>query len=52
MNQKNIGSFLKILRKEKNLTQEQLAEQFNVSSRTVSRWETNGKQYARFESFG
>lgn len=40
MNQKNIGSFLKILRKEKNLTQEQLAEQFNVSSRTVSRWET------------
>jgi transcriptional regulator with XRE-family HTH domain len=40
MNQKNIGSFLKTLRKEKNLTQEQLAEQFNVSSRTVSRWET------------
>ena len=40
MNQKNIGSFLKILRKEKNLTQEQLAEQFNVSPRTVSRWET------------
>ena len=40
MNQKNIGSFLKILRKEKNLTQEQLAEQFNVSSRTISRWET------------
>ena len=40
MNQKNIGSFLKILRKEKKLTQEQLAEQFNVSSRTVSRWET------------
>ena len=32
MNQKNIGSFLKILRKEKNLTQEQLAEQFNVSA--------------------
>ena len=28
------------LRKEKGLTQEQLAEQFNVSRRTVSRWET------------
>lgn len=44
MNQKNIGSFLKILRREKNLTQEQFAEQFNVSSRTVSRWETGVSQ--------
>ena len=40
MNQKNIGLFLKELRKEKNLTQEQLAEKFNISSRSVSRWET------------
>lgn len=39
MNQKKIGAFLKELRKEKVLTQEQLAEKFNVSSRTVSRWE-------------
>lgn len=30
----------KELRKEKGLTQEQLDEQFNVSNRTVSRWET------------
>ena len=35
-----IGSFLRELRKEKKLTQEQLAEIFNVSARTVSRWET------------
>ena len=35
-----IGSFLRELRKEKNLTQEQLADVFNVSARTVSRWET------------
>ena len=48
MNQKNIGSFLKTLRKEKNLTQEQLAEQFNVSSRTVSRWETGVSQTKRY----
>ena len=42
MDQKKIGVFLKELRKEKGLTQERLAEQFHVSSRTVSRWE-NGK---------
>ena len=35
-----IGNFLRELRKEKGLTQEQLAEVFNVSGRTVSRWET------------
>jgi transcriptional regulator with XRE-family HTH domain len=40
MDQKRIGTFLKELRKEKGLTQERLAEQFNVSNRTVSRWET------------
>ena len=40
MNQKKTGEFLKQLRKEKGLTQEQLAEHFYVSSRTVSRWET------------
>ena len=40
MNQIKIGEFLKELRKEKGLTQEQLAEQFNVSRRSVSRWET------------
>ncbi len=40
MDLKKIGGCLKDLRKEKGLTQEQLAEQFNVSQRTVSRWET------------
>lgn len=40
MDQRRIGEFLKQLRKEKELTQEQLAEHFYVSSRTVSRWET------------
>ena len=40
MDQKKIGLFLKELRKEKTLTQSQLAEQLNVSDRTVSRWET------------
>ena len=40
MNQKKIGSFLKELRKEKGNTQEEFAENLNVSGRTVSRWET------------
>ena len=40
MDQIRIGAFLKELRKEKELTQEQLAEKLNVSGRTVSRWET------------
>ena len=40
MDLQKIGSFLKELRKEKELTQEQLAETLNVSRRTVSRWET------------
>lgn len=40
MEQQKIGSFLRELRKEKDLTQEQLADRLNVSGRTVSRWET------------
>lgn len=40
MDQIRIGAFLKALRKEKELTQEQLAEQLRVSGRIVSRWET------------
>lgn len=40
MDTRKIGEFLKELRKEKDLTQEQLAEKILVSGRTVSRWET------------
>ncbi len=38
LNQK-IGSFIVTLRKERGLTQEQLAEKLGVSNRSVSRWE-------------
>ncbi len=40
MNPKKIGAFLKQLRNEKGITQEQLAEILGVSGRTISRWET------------
>lgn len=40
MEQQKVGSFLRELRKERGLTQEQLAARLNVSGRTVSRWET------------
>lgn len=40
VDQVKIGGFLKELRKEKGLTQEDLAERLGLSSRSVSRWET------------
>lgn len=40
MDQAKIGLYLKELRKEKNLTQEELSEKLGVSRRSVSRWET------------
>lgn len=40
MDTKKIGEFLKKLRRERGLTQEQLAEILLVSGRTISRWET------------
>ena len=40
MNLIKIGEFLQELRKDKGLTQEQLAEKVGVARRTVSRWET------------
>lgn len=42
MNQEKIGKFIAKLRKEKHLTQEQLAEELGTTSKSISRWE-NGK---------
>ena len=47
LDQKKIGSFSKCSAKKKGFTQEQLAEHFNVTGRTVSRWDT-GSNNARF----
>lgn len=48
MNQKKIGAFIKELRNEKNLTQEQFAEILGVSNRSISRWE-NGNNMPDFD---
>ena len=40
MNQSATGAFIARKRKEKNMTQEQLAEKLGVSNKTVSKWET------------
>lgn len=40
MDQIKIGKFIAALRKEKNMTQSELAEKLGVSNRAVSKWET------------
>ena len=40
----NLGENLKKLRKEYNLSQEQLAEKLNISRQAISKWES-GKAY-------
>lgn len=40
MNQTEIGKFIAACRKEKKLTQAQLAEKLNITDRAVSKWET------------
>ena len=37
----NIGATIKKLRKQKDMTQEQLAEYLNISPQAISRWEIN-----------
>lgn len=39
MEQEKIGKFIQTLRKEKNLTQAELAEKLNITDRAVSKWE-------------
>ena len=39
MNQEKIGKFIAKKRKEKNLTQEQLAEKLGVTNKSISKWE-------------
>ena len=40
MNQEKIGKFIAICRKEKKLTQSELAEKLQITNKAVSKWET------------
>lgn len=42
MNQEKIGKFISECRREKRITQEQLAVQLGVTSKSISKWETGG----------
>lgn len=44
MDNQKIASFISELRKEKNLTQKELAEQLNITDKAVSKWE-RGQSY-------
>lgn len=50
MNQEKIGKFIAEKRKERNLTQEQLAEKLGVTNRSISNWE-NGKNMSDLSLF-
>ena len=39
-NQEKVGKFIAKLRKEKNITQSQLADKLGTNVKTISRWET------------
>ena len=39
MDQVKIGNFIKLRRKEKNMTQSELAEKLNITDRAISKWE-------------
>ena len=43
MDQKKIGIFIALLRRERGITQAELGEKIGVTNKTVSRWE-NGKE--------
>ena len=50
MNQQKIGKFIQERRKNKNLTQVELAEKLGVSNRTISKWE-NGNSIPDYSIF-
>ena len=39
MDQKKTGQFIAALRRNRNMTQRQLAEKLDISEKTISKWE-------------
>ena len=39
MNQEKIGKFIAYCRKEKNMTQEELAQKLHLTDKAISKWE-------------
>lgn len=48
MDQKKIGNFIAKLRKEKGMTQRELADRLCISDKTVSKWECGVSQTKRY----
>lgn len=44
MNNEKMARFIYELRKSKNLTQKQLAEQLNITNKAISKWERGVSQ--------
>ncbi len=44
MTEREVGSRIAALRKERNMTQSELADALGVSDKTVSKWETGVSQ--------
>ena len=44
MNSEKTGALIRILRKEKQLTQLELAERLHLSNKTISKWERGVSQ--------
>ena len=42
MDKERMGAFISQIRKEKKLTQKELAEQLHVTDKAVSKWERGG----------
>ena len=59
MDQEKIGNFISKVRKEKNITQEQLADKLHITNRAISKWENGissntevkGYWFAKFHGF-
>ena len=46
-----LGDFIKKLRKQRNLTQEQIADAFGVSCQAISKWETGNVTKLIYRNF-